>query len=49
MQVTAAERRLTQRFTAAHPGVPVARIPAQPQDVHDLEGLRAIGESFATD
>jgi anion-transporting ArsA/GET3 family ATPase len=49
MQVTAAERRLTQRFTAAHPGVPVARVPAQPEDVHDLEGLRAIGESFAAD
>jgi anion-transporting ArsA/GET3 family ATPase len=49
MQVTAAERRLTQRFTAAHPGVPVARLPAQPEDVHDLVGLRAIGESFAAD
>jgi anion-transporting ArsA/GET3 family ATPase len=47
MQLTAAERRLAQRFTAAHPGVPVARIPAQPEDVHDLAGLRVIGESFA--
>jgi anion-transporting ArsA/GET3 family ATPase len=47
MQLAAAERRLAQRFTAAHPGVPVARVPAQPEDVHDLEGLRKIGESFA--
>src|SRR6516165_8367783 len=47
MQLTAAERRLAQRFTAAHPGVPVARIPAQPEDVHDLAGLRVIGEFFA--
>ncbi len=47
MQLAAAERRLAQHFTAAHPGVPVARIPAQPEDVHDLAGLRAIGESFA--
>jgi anion-transporting ArsA/GET3 family ATPase len=48
MQLAAAERRLAQRFTAAHPGVPVARVPAQPEDVHDLAGLRKIGESFAT-
>jgi anion-transporting ArsA/GET3 family ATPase len=47
MQLAAAERRLAQRFTAAHPGVPTVRIPAQPEDVHDLAGLRTIGESFA--
>jgi anion-transporting ArsA/GET3 family ATPase len=47
MQLAAAERRLAQRFTAAHPGVPTVRIPAQPEDVHDLAGLRIIGESFA--
>jgi len=46
-QLAAAERRLAQRFTAAHPGVPTARVPAQPEDVHDLAGLRTIGESFA--
>jgi anion-transporting ArsA/GET3 family ATPase len=49
MQLTAVERRLAQRFTAAHPGVPIVRIPAQPEDVHDLAGLRTIGESFAAD
>ena len=47
MQLAAAERRLAQRFTAAHPGVPTVRIPAQPQDVHDLAGLRTVGERFA--
>jgi anion-transporting ArsA/GET3 family ATPase len=47
MQLAAAERRLAQRFTAAHPGVPAVRVPAQPEDVHDLAGLRTIGESFA--
>jgi anion-transporting ArsA/GET3 family ATPase len=47
MQLAAAERRLAQRFTAAHPGVPVVRVPAQPEDVHDLAGLRKLGESFA--
>jgi anion-transporting ArsA/GET3 family ATPase len=47
MQLAAAERRLAQRFTAAHPGVPTVRVPAQPDDVHDLAGLRTVGESFA--
>src|SRR5215472_4557813 len=47
MQLAAGERRLAQRFTAAHPGVPTAHVPAQPEDVHDLAGLRTIGESFA--
>ena len=46
MQLVAAERRLAERFTAAHPLVPVAEVPAQPEDVHDLAGLRTIGESF---
>jgi anion-transporting ArsA/GET3 family ATPase len=46
MQLIALERRLAQRFTAAHPGVPVAEVLAQPEDVHDLDGLRAIGDSF---
>ncbi|HEV2375720.1 MAG TPA: ArsA family ATPase [Streptosporangiaceae bacterium] len=47
MQLIAAETRYRQHFTQAHPGVPVAEVPAQPADVHDLDGLQAIGESFA--
>jgi anion-transporting ArsA/GET3 family ATPase len=46
MELAASERRLAEHFTAAHPLIPVARIPAQPEDVHDLDGLAAIGESF---
>jgi anion-transporting ArsA/GET3 family ATPase len=46
MQLAATERRLAEHFTAAHPLVPVAEIPAQPDDVHDLAGLRAIGSAF---
>jgi anion-transporting ArsA/GET3 family ATPase len=49
MTQAAAERRMASGFAAAHPLVPVAEIPAQPEDVHDLEGLRRIGESFGTD
>ena len=48
MQLAAAERRLAEGFTAAHPLIPVAEVPAQAEDVHDLDGLRAIGESFPT-
>ncbi|HMG61331.1 MAG TPA: ArsA family ATPase [Streptosporangiaceae bacterium] len=47
MQQVAAQQRLAEHFTAAHPIVPVAEIPAQAQDVHDLNGLRSIGQAFA--
>jgi anion-transporting ArsA/GET3 family ATPase len=38
------ELRLLARFTKAHPSVPVVSVPAMPKDVHDLDGLREIGE-----
>ncbi|AXB45727.1 ArsA family ATPase [Amycolatopsis albispora] len=41
------ERRLLARFTKAHPGVPVVGVPALPSDVHDLDGLRDIGDRLA--
>jgi anion-transporting ArsA/GET3 family ATPase len=47
MRQAESERRLARRFTAAHPLVPVAQVPAQPDDVHDLNGLRVIGSAFA--
>lgn len=47
MQVAATEQRLRERFTSAHPRVPVAEVGAQPTDVHDLEGLRTIGTDLA--
>jgi hypothetical protein len=46
MQLSAAERRVSRHFTTAHPHVPVAEVPDQPDDVHDLAGLRAVGDSF---
>jgi anion-transporting ArsA/GET3 family ATPase len=49
MRQAESERRLAKRFTAAHPLVPMAQVPAQPDDVHDLNGLRVIGSAFATD
>ncbi|MBB4894269.1 anion-transporting ArsA/GET3 family ATPase [Streptomyces olivoverticillatus] len=47
MQVLSRERRTRDRFTALHPDVPVAEVSALPGDVHDLAGLRAIGECLA--
>ena len=41
------ERRLQERFSSAHPTVPVVEVAAQPGDVHDLEGLRAVGAELA--
>ena len=38
------EGRLRQRFSAAHPHVPTVVVPALPTDVHDLEGLRRVGD-----
>lgn len=46
-QVAAREKALTLRFTGAHPAVPVARVPAHAQDVHDLGGLRQVGNDLA--
>jgi anion-transporting ArsA/GET3 family ATPase len=49
MQQSAAEHRMAEHFTTAHPHVPVAEVPAQPDDVHDLAGLAAVGDSFYTE
>ena len=38
------ERRVLARFTRAHPSVPIVDVPAMATDVHDLDGLRAIGD-----
>jgi anion-transporting ArsA/GET3 family ATPase len=43
------ETRVAQRFTAAHPRVPVVSVPALSGDVHDLDGLRRIGALLAGD
>ncbi|MFF3394588.1 ArsA family ATPase [Streptomyces sp. NPDC002669] len=48
MQVVAREQRTRDRFTALHPEVAVTEVAALPGDVHDLEGLRAIGHRLAT-
>jgi anion-transporting ArsA/GET3 family ATPase len=41
------EARLRERFAAAHPEVPTAVVPALAGDVHDLAGLRRVGQLLA--
>uniref|UniRef100_A0AAU2VSE0 ArsA family ATPase n=1 Tax=Streptomyces sp. NBC_00008 TaxID=2903610 RepID=A0AAU2VSE0_9ACTN len=48
MQVVAREQHTRDRFTAQHPEVAVTAVAALPGDVHDLAGLRAIGDRLAT-
>ncbi|MFG2071991.1 ArsA family ATPase [Nonomuraea maritima] len=48
MQLAARERREQEHFVSAHPTVPVVRVRAMSEDVHDLAGLRQIGNLLAT-
>ncbi|MDX6374747.1 MAG: hypothetical protein QOD98_3735 [Nocardioidaceae bacterium] len=41
------EAVLRERFAAAHPSVATAVVPALAGDVHDLDGLRLVGELLA--
>ena len=47
LQLSRREAHLQERFTSAHPGVPVVEVAAQPGDVHDLDGLRSVGADLA--
>jgi anion-transporting ArsA/GET3 family ATPase len=47
VNIEARERRIAARFTSTHPAVPIAEVPAQPEDVHDLAGLRTVGAALA--
>ena len=47
VRVVEREQQLRERFAAAHPQVATAVVPALPGDVHDLDGLRHVGELLA--
>ncbi|MGW4391616.1 ArsA family ATPase [Streptomyces sp. NPDC004685] len=47
MQLLAREQRTRDRFAALHPEVAVTEVGALPGDVHDLAGLRSIGDRLA--
>jgi hypothetical protein len=46
MTLASREQHLADRFTSAHPEVPVRTVPATAGDVHDLDGLRGMGEEL---
>ncbi|MET7679082.1 ArsA family ATPase [Streptomyces sp. NPDC005423] len=48
MRLLSREQRTRDRFTARHPEVAVTEVAALPGDVHDLTGLRDIGNRLAT-
>ena len=41
------QQHVAESFVASHPSVPVVAVPAFGDDVHDLTGLRAVGDAFA--
>jgi anion-transporting ArsA/GET3 family ATPase len=43
---TEREVRVAAQFTDAFPSVPAVAVTAQPADVHDVDGLRTIGEAL---
>ena len=46
MVQAAREQHLADRFTSAHPEVAVRTVPAAAGDVHDLDGLRVMGDEL---
>lgn len=47
MRVAAREQRVRRRFAASHGEVATVTVPALPSDVHDLDGLRIVGDHLA--
>ena len=47
--LAARDARLAERFTTAHPTVPVVHTPALPRDVNDLPALRTVGNTWSFD
>jgi len=45
-ETAAKHRGVVTRFRTSHPGVPLGTVPAHAVDIHDLEGLRRIGEAL---
>src|SRR5690348_13603346 len=46
-RIVAREQQLRRRFATGHPEVAIAVVPAMATDVHDLEGLRQVGDLLA--
>ncbi|HEX8973061.1 MAG TPA: ArsA family ATPase [Oryzihumus sp.] len=48
-EVASRHQGLARGFSAGHPGIPMVQVAAAAEDIHDLEGLRAVGASLAGD
>ncbi|MER7169440.1 ArsA family ATPase, partial [Micromonospora sp. NPDC000207] len=46
-QQSVREQQVAARFTDTFPEVPTVSVTAQPVDVHDVDGLRAIGSAIS--
>jgi anion-transporting ArsA/GET3 family ATPase len=46
-EIAARHQTLARRFIAGHPGIPTVEVPAASADIHDLVGLRAVGQALA--
>jgi len=46
-EIAARHKSLAKRFIAGHPGIPMVEVPAASGDIHDLVGLRAVGDALA--
>jgi len=46
-EISARHESLARRFIAGHPGIPMVEVPAASGDIHDLVGLRAVGDALA--
>jgi anion-transporting ArsA/GET3 family ATPase len=46
-EIAARHRALAKRFTAGHPDIPMVEVPAASGDIHDLVGLRTVGDALA--
>jgi anion-transporting ArsA/GET3 family ATPase len=46
-EIAARHQSLSRRFMAGHPGIPTVEVPAASGDIHDLAGLRSVGDALA--
>ena len=46
-EIAARHQSLAKRFIAGHPGIATVEVPAASADIHDLPGLRAVGDALA--
>ena len=46
-EIAARHQTMAKRFIAGYPDIPTVEVPAASTDIHDLVGLRAVGEGLA--